>query len=86
LQAAGAIRINLPAVPAGDYVALRLLLAENGVSATGREGRAETVTPSMRDVHVPLAAAIQLSAAGDHARRQRPPGLAAEPAGARPQD
>ncbi len=56
--------VNLPAVPAGTYVALRLLLAENGVTALGSDGRAENVTPTVRDVRVPFAAPTLLSDGG----------------------
>ncbi len=56
--------VNLPAVPAGTYVALRLLLAENGVTALGSDGRAETVLPTSRDVRVPFAAPTLLTDGG----------------------
>lgn len=56
--------VNLPAVPAGTYVALRLMLAENGVTASGSDGRGEVVVPSTRDVRVPLNTATQISDGG----------------------
>lgn len=48
--------VHLSAVPAGTYVAVRLLLAENGVRATGRNGVVEPCQPATRDVRAPFAA------------------------------
>lgn len=50
--------IRLPALPGGTYVALRLMLAENGVTATDGSGRVETVTVPTRDLRVPFASAF----------------------------
>lgn len=50
--------IRLPALPSGTYVALRLMLAENGVIATDGNGRVETVTVPSRELRVPFASAF----------------------------
>lgn len=50
--------IRLPALPSGTYVALRLMLAENGVTATDSTGRVETVTVPARELRVPFASAF----------------------------
>lgn len=50
--------IRLPALPNGTYVALRLMLAENGVTATDSTGRVETVTVPARELRVPFASAF----------------------------
>jgi hypothetical protein len=52
--------VRLPAVPPATYVALRLLLAEGGVTASGPDGRTEIVVPATRDVRVPFAAPAEL--------------------------
>ncbi|MEZ5962219.1 MAG: hypothetical protein R3F56_00105 [Planctomycetota bacterium] len=54
--------LGLPGVPAGTYVALRLLVADGGVLATGREGRPETVVMATRDLRVPLLTPVTVDA------------------------
>lgn len=54
--------VSLAAVPGGTYVAVRLLLAENGVRATGRNGVVEPCQATSRDVRAPFAAPTAVGA------------------------
>lgn len=54
--------VALTAVPNGTYVALRLLVADNGVVATGSNGRNESVSLAARDLRVVLQQPVQVGA------------------------
>jgi len=56
--------LALAELPPGVYVALRLLLAEDGVVATDAQGRRETVAVASRDVRVAFARPVDWQGGG----------------------